>query len=110
MVHAPDTVNKAVADGWAANRTLIGSNEFYLVEPKSDPANIKSATSGADAYLRIAKVKANFISRGDKSGTHQKEMDIWKKADIKPEGSWHIVTNDFMTTSLKKRMLKMLIS
>ncbi len=50
MVHAPEAVNKAIADGWATNRTLIGSNEFYIVGPKSDPANIKSATNGADAY------------------------------------------------------------
>ena len=102
MVHAPEAVNKAIAEGWATNRTLIGSNEFYIVGPKSDPANIKSSTSGADAYSKIAKAQANFISRGDKSGTHQKEMDIWKKAGIAPEGNWYIVTNDFMTASLKR--------
>ena len=102
MVHAPDAVNKAIAEGWATGRTLIGSNEFYIVGPKADAANIKSASSGADAYAKIAKVQANFISRGDKSGTHQKEMDIWKKAGIAPAGSWYIVTNDFMTASLKR--------
>ena len=102
MVHAPDAVNKAIADGWATNRTLIGSNEFYIVGPKNDPANIKTASSGADAYSKIAKAKSNFISRGDKSGTHVKEMDIWKKAGVTPEGSWYIVTNDFMTASLKR--------
>lgn len=102
MVHAPEAVNKAISDGWATNRTLIGSNEFYMVGPKSDPVNIKSSSSGADAYSKIAKAQANFISRGDKSGTHQKEMDIWKKAGITPEGKWYIVTNDFMTASLKK--------
>lgn len=102
MVHAPDAVNRALAEGWATNRTLIGSNEFYIVGPKSDPANIKSATSGADAYSKIAKAQDKFISRGDKSGTHQKEMDIWKKTGINPEGNWYIVTNDFMTASLKR--------
>ena len=102
MVHAPDAVKKALADGWATNRTLIGSNEFYIVGPKNDPANIKTASSGADAYAKVAKAGANFISRGDKSGTHQKEMEIWKKVDITPEGSWYIVTNDFMTASLKR--------
>ena len=102
MVHAPDAVKKALADGWATNRTLIGSNEFYIVGPKNDPANIKTASSGADAYAKVAKAEANFISRGDKSGTHQKEMEIWKKVDITPEGSWYIVTNDFMTASLKR--------
>ncbi len=102
MVHAPEGVNKAIAEGWATGRTLIGSNEFYIVGPKADLAKIKSASSGADAYAKIAKAQTNFISRGDKSGTHQKEMDIWKKAGITPEGSWYIVTNDFMTASLKR--------
>ncbi len=102
MVHAPDAVNKAIAEGWATNRTLIGSNEFYIVGPKNDPARITSASSGADAYAKITNAQAKFISRGDKSGTHQKEMDIWKKAGITPEGNWYIVTNDFMTASLKR--------
>ena len=102
MVHAPDGVNKAIAEGWATGRTLIGSNEFYIVGPKADKAKIQSASSGADAYTKIAKTQANFISRGDKSGTHQKEMDIWKKAGVAPEGNWYIVTNDFMTASLKR--------
>ena len=102
MVHAPEAVNKAIAEGWATNRTLVGSNEFYIIGPKNDPANIKTATTGTDAYSKIAKVQAKFISRGDKSGTHQKEMDIWKKAGITPEGNWYIITNDFMTASLKR--------
>jgi tungstate transport system substrate-binding protein len=102
MVHAPAAVTKALTEGWATDRTLIGSNEFYIVGPKSDPANIKSATSGPDAYAKIAQTQSNFISRGDKSGTHVKEMDIWKKAGIIPSGKWYIVTNDFMTASLKK--------
>ena len=102
MVHAPDAVNKAITEGWAVNRTLIGSNEFYIVGPKNDPASIKIASSGADAYLKIANTQSKFISRGDNSGTHQKEMDIWKKTGITPNGSWYIVTNDFMTASLKK--------
>lgn len=102
MVHAPDGVNKATSEGWATNRTLIGSNEFYIVGPKNDPANISSATSGANAYSKIANTQSKFISRGDKSGTHQKEMDIWKLAGIAPNGNWYIVTNDFMTASLKR--------
>ncbi|OYY19354.1 MAG: ABC transporter substrate-binding protein [Polynucleobacter sp. 24-46-87] len=102
MVHAPDEVLKAIAEGWATGRTLIGSNEFYIVGPKADVAKIKSASSGADAYAKIAKAKANFISRGDQSGTHQKEIEIWRKAGITPEGDWYIGTHDFMTASLKR--------
>jgi len=102
MVHAPAAEKKAVKEGWAIKRTLLGSNEFYIVGPKSDPAKIASAKSAADAYARIAKAKAKFISRGDNSGTHKKELAVWEKAKIKPSGSWYIVTKDFMMASLKR--------
>lgn len=102
MVHAPAQVDKAVKDGWATGKTLIGSNEFYIVGPKNDPAAIAKATSAADAYQRIAKIGARLVSRGDNSGTHQKEMQIWQKAGIQPAGAWYIVTKDFMTASLKR--------
>ena len=76
MVHAPAAEKKAVEEGWARNRTLIGSNEFYVVGPKSDPAGISDANSVAEAYADIAKAETAFLSRGDNSGTHKKEMAI----------------------------------
>lgn len=76
MVHAPAQVDQAVKDGWATGKTLIGSNEFYIVGPKGDPAAIAQASNAADAYRRIAALGARFVSRGDNSGTHQKEMQI----------------------------------
>lgn len=102
MVHAPAQVDKAIAEGWATGKTLIGSNEFYVVGPKQDPAAISSAASAADAYKRIAAKGAPFVSRGDNSGTHQKELQVWKQAGIAPAGAWYIVTKDFMTASLKR--------
>lgn len=102
MVHAPAQVEKALKEGWATGKTLIGSNEFYIVGPKNDPAAIAKAESAADAYQRIAKAGAAFVSRGDNSGTHQKEMQVWQKAGIQPAGAWYIVTRDFMTASLKR--------
>lgn len=102
MVHAPAQVDKAIADGWATGKVLIGSNEFYIVGPAADPARIAQARDVADAYQRIAAAKAKFVSRGDNSGTHQKEMQVWAKANVKPEGEWYIVTKDFMTASLKR--------
>ena len=102
MVHAPGQEESAVAEGWAARRTLIGSNEFYIVGPAVDPAKIAEAKSAADAYRRIAAARAKFVSRGDNSGTHQKEMGVWKSAGISPDGGWYIVTRDFMTASLKR--------
>jgi tungstate transport system substrate-binding protein len=102
MVHAPAAEKQAVKDGWATDRTLLGSNEFFIVGPASDPAKIAQAKSAADAYRRISQAKAKFFSRGDNSGTHKKELAIWKAAGIKPEGKWYIVTKDFMTATLKR--------
>jgi tungstate transport system substrate-binding protein len=102
MVHAPAAEKQAVKDGWAIKRTLIGSNEFYIVGPKNDPAGISKAKSAAEAYSKIAKVKARFLSRGDNSGTHKKEMDVWKKAGVKPAGEWYVVTKAFMMATLKQ--------
>ncbi len=102
MVHAPAAEKKAVAEGWAIKRSLIGSNEFYIVGPKNDPAGIGRATSAADAYTKIAKTQSRFLSRGDNSGTNKKELAIWKKAGIRPSGNWYIITKDFMMATLKK--------
>ncbi len=102
MVHAPAAEKKAVAEGWATQRVLIGSNEFYIVGPPEDPAGIKQAKTAAEAYTLIANSKSKFFSRGDNSGTHKKEMDAWEKATIKPAGDWYIVTKDFMMATLKR--------
>ncbi|MCP4136629.1 MAG: solute-binding protein [bacterium] len=102
MVHAPKGEKQAVKDGWAIERTLLGSNEFYIVGPKDDPAGIKSAKSAAEAYKKIADKKANFLSRGDNSGTNKKELAIWKTAGVSPSGEWYIITKAFMMATLKK--------
>ena len=102
MVHATAAEKKAVKEGWATMRTLMGSNEFYIVGSESDPAGIKKAGSAKDAYSMIAKAKAKFFSRGDNSGTHKKEMKIWKLAGIKPAGTWYVVTGDFMGPTLMR--------
>lgn len=102
MVHAPAQVDKAVKDGWATGKTLIGSNEFYIVGPQADPAGIASAKSAAEAFRKISQAGSPFVSRGDNSGTHQKEMQIWKNAGLQPTGAWYIETRDFMTASLKR--------
>jgi tungstate transport system substrate-binding protein len=102
MVHAPDAEKKAVAEGWAIMRTLLGSNEFYIVGPASDPAGIANAQSAAEAYAMIAGKKARFLSRGDNSGTHKKEMRIWEMAGIKPAGPWYVTTKDFMVPTLMR--------
>ncbi len=102
MVHAPEQEKIAVKEGWATQATLIGSNEFFIVGPATDPAGIRQATDALDAYRKIAAAKAKWISRGDNSGTHQKENDLWKASGVAGEGDWVIVTKDFMTASLKR--------
>ncbi len=102
MVHAPAAEKKAVEEGWAIKRSLIGSNEFYIVGPKDDPAGIAEAKTAAEAYGLIADKGAPFLSRGDNSGTNKKELRIWKNAGIAPEGDWYVVTKDFMMATLKK--------
>ncbi len=102
MVHAPAAESLAVQEGWAAKRTLIGSNEFFIVGPVADPARIAEAKDAPEAYRRIAAAKAKFFSRGDNSGTHKKEMDLWKKAGLQPQGDWYVVTKAFMTATLTR--------
>ncbi len=102
MVHAPAAEKKAVEEGWARMRMLIGSNEFYIVGPPDDPAGIAGAKTVGEAYRKIAASGAKFFSRGDNSGTHKKEMAIWNKAGISPSGDWYIVTKDFMVATLKR--------
>ena len=102
LVHAPEAEQRAVDHGWAVKRTPIGSNEFYIVGPKNDPAGVAQATSAADAYARIARGRSAFLSRGDNSGTHKKELAVWKAAGIKPSGDWYLVTKDFMLATLRK--------
>jgi tungstate transport system substrate-binding protein len=102
MVHAPAAEEQAVKDGWATRRTLLGSNEFFIVGSANDPAKIATAKDAVDAYRRIAAAKAKFFSRGDNSGTNKKELAIWKKAGLKPQGEWYVVTKDFMTATLKR--------
>jgi tungstate transport system substrate-binding protein len=102
LAHAPTAERKALADGWAMGRNLIGSNEFWIVGPASDPAKIASATDAADAFKRIQDSGSKFVSRGDNSGTHQKENEIWKAAGRSPDNATLIITKDFMTASMKR--------
>lgn len=102
MVHAPKGEKDAVKEGWASDRSLIGSNEFYITGPAKDPALIKDSSSVVEAYSRIAARQALFYTRADNSGTHKKELDIWKKANITPTGTWYTANKDFMLATLKK--------
>jgi tungstate transport system substrate-binding protein len=103
MVHAPDLEKAALKAGWATGSVLIGSNEFFIVGPAADPAKVAGAADALDAYRRVvAQAGAKWVSRGDNSGTHQKEMSLWQAAGVVPVGEWYLVTHDFMTASLQR--------
>lgn len=85
LVHAPEAEQKIVDSGDAINRQKVMYNDFIIVGPKEDPAKIKGTTV-AEAVSKISESKAVFVSRGDDSGTHKKELELWKKSSIDPKG------------------------
>jgi tungstate transport system substrate-binding protein len=90
-VHAKVLEEKFVADGFGTKRYDLMYNDFVLLGPPSDPAKIKGMKGSAAALKAIARVQAPFVTRGDKSRTHVKELEIWKKAGIEPQGPWYQV-------------------
>jgi tungstate transport system substrate-binding protein len=92
FVHAKAQEEKLVADGFGVKRYPVMYNDFILIGPKSDPAGIKGMTDVAEALKAIKSRGEPFISRGDRSGTHIAELDLWKAAGIdigKEKGPWH---------------------
>jgi len=90
LVHSPAAEKKFVAEGYGINRKLIMHNDFIIVGPPEDPAKISGLKSSSEAFKKIASPKALFLSRGDNSGTHSKERDIWKASGVNPEGEkWY---------------------
>ncbi len=90
LVHSPAAEKKFMADGNGVERRIVMHNDFIIVGPPSDPAMIKGSKKATDAFKKIAASGSIFMSRGDKSGTHVKEMDIWKAGGVKYEGEkWY---------------------
>jgi tungstate transport system substrate-binding protein len=92
FVHAKPLEEKFVAEGNGVARYEVMYNDFVVIGPKSDPAKIAGGKDAVAAFKKIAAAKAPFASRGDKSGTYVKEMQLWKEAGIDPEsgkGSWY---------------------
>ncbi len=89
FVHARPAEDLFVEEGSGVNRRDVMYNDFVLIGPASDPAGINDAKTAAEALQKIAAAQAEFISRGDNSGTHQKEKLIWQEAGITPEGTWY---------------------
>ena len=107
LVHAPKAEERFVSEGYGVNRRKVMHNDFILLGPASDPAGIKGITSAAQALKQISKTNSAFISRGDDSGTHKKEQEIWDKANILPKGTWYLEAGQGMGTVLQMAHEKM---
>jgi len=101
LVHAKADEEQFVVDGFADARSDVMYNDFVIVGPADDPAGIKSATDAADAFAKIEASGSLFISRGDDSGTHKKEIKIWQVASVDPSGDWYKETGQGMGETLR---------
>ena len=100
LVHAPSSEVTFMDGGNGKDRFLVMHNDFIIVGPTSDPARIKEL-GPREAFVAIYNAEAPFVSRGDDSGTHKKELDFWKKAGLDPAGDdWYIETGQGMGASL----------
>ncbi|HRW05624.1 MAG TPA: substrate-binding domain-containing protein [Caldilineaceae bacterium] len=90
LVHARAREDAFMEAGHGVRREDVMYNDFVLVGPSDDPADVRNAESAADAFSRIAAAEAPFVSRGDDSGTHTKEKAVWAAAGIEPAGDWYI--------------------
>ena len=100
IVHDPGAELAFLEAGFADQRFELMQNDFVIVGPAGDPAGISAAPSVSDAFTRIASGRHPFVSRGDNSGTHSREAEIWKQAGIEPAGLWHRETGAGMGATL----------
>jgi len=101
LVHDPGSEKRFMSEGFGLSREAVMSNDFVLVGPPDDPAGAKGLSDMMAAFTRIASKTPPFISRGDESGTHQKEKEIWKKAGIEPQGDWYVRSGQGMGAVLR---------
>lgn len=91
IVHAKSLEEKFIKEGYGIERIPLMYNDFVIVGHPGDPAGIKGIKDAASALKKIAEKKALFISRGDKSGTHIAELNVWEKTGVNPRGDWYSV-------------------
>ncbi len=101
LVHSPAAERTLVEAGFGIDRLLVMHNSFLVVGPAADPAAIKGMESVPDAFAKIAQAASTFVSRGDESGTHSKELGYWKQAGIEPAGDWYLESGQGMGATLQ---------
>jgi tungstate transport system substrate-binding protein len=90
LVHARAREDAFMAAGHGVRREDVMYNDFIIVGPPEDPAGIAGMTSATEAFAAIAASQAAFVSRGDDSGTHTKELAVWQQAGLEPAGDWYV--------------------
>jgi tungstate transport system substrate-binding protein len=100
FVHARAQEEAFVAEGWGVQRLDVMYNDFVIVGPGEDPAGVRNTGTAAEAMAAIAEAGASFASRGDDSGTHVAEKDLWAAAGIEPAGAWYLSTGSGMGATL----------
>jgi len=100
LVHAPPDEEIFMAEGYGSLRLLVMHNDFVFVGPENDPAEIQHLIEPDEIMTRIAEKQGIFVSRGDDSGTHKKEMIFWDQAGITPNGDWYLETGQGMGATL----------
>lgn len=102
LCHAPDLEKQYVGEGSMIDRRLVMHNDFVFVGPAGDPARVRGAERATDVLKKIAEAKATFVSRGDNSGTHILEKQLWKLVSIEPKGSpWYLEAGQGMGATLR---------
>ncbi len=101
MVHAPADEKKFVQAGYGINRLPVMHNDFIIVGPADDPAGLKQAASLEQALNKLVSEKLGFVSRGDDSGTHKKEIALWQTIGGKPEDDWYMSVGQGMGVVLR---------
>lgn len=100
LVHDREAEEKFVAEGFGIARLDVMHNDFVLVGPPADPAKV-SGLKAAEAFKKLAAAEAGFVSRGDDSGTHKKELKLWQAAGIQPSGKWYMESGSGMEATLR---------
>lgn len=101
LVHAREDEDKFVEAGYGVNRRDVMYNDFVIAGSPTDPAGIRGMTDASKALAKITDAEAPFVSRGDDSGTHKKEMLLWESAGIVPSGRWYMETGQGMGATLQ---------
>ena len=101
LVHAPLAEDRFMADGHGVDRVPLMYNDFLLAGPPEDPAGVRGMREATQALTAIAAAGAAFVSRGDDSGTHERELELWDAAGISPTGGWYLVSGQGQGTSLQ---------